>query len=146
MLSDVTGTSLDKGDELDALGTLPENEQRKLADRTKNGEKVSAKAHAKKIKRDARERALGRRLDRLALTQPHAEDRVGRMRRALEGVADAPADSAVILGARVRDIARPLGNMTPRDHCSRSSSRSCSAAIIRRYRLNLEASECRFRA
>ena len=54
----LAGTSLDKCDELDALAKLPADEQHKLAERAKAGEKVSAKAHAKKIKRDAREQAL----------------------------------------------------------------------------------------
>jgi hypothetical protein len=54
----LAGTSLDKGDELDALISLPADEQQKLAERAKAGEKVSAKTHAKKIKRDAREQAL----------------------------------------------------------------------------------------
>ena len=54
----LAGTSLDKGDELDALARLPADEQHKLAERAKAGEKVSAKTHAKKIKRDAREQAL----------------------------------------------------------------------------------------
>ena len=52
------GTSLDKCDEFDALAKLPADEQHKLAERAKAGERVSAKTHAKKIKRDAREQAL----------------------------------------------------------------------------------------
>jgi N6-adenosine-specific RNA methylase IME4/ParB-like chromosome segregation protein Spo0J len=59
VLSDVTGTSLDQGDELDALGKLPENEQRKLAERAKAGEKVSAKTAVKQNKREQREIDLG---------------------------------------------------------------------------------------
>jgi hypothetical protein len=43
VLPDIMGTSLDRGDELDALAKLPEKKQRKLADRAKAGEKVSAK-------------------------------------------------------------------------------------------------------
>jgi hypothetical protein len=43
VLSDVVGTSLDQGDELDALAKLPEDEQRKLAERVKSGERVTAK-------------------------------------------------------------------------------------------------------
>ena len=35
----LAGTSLDKGDELDALAKLPADEQRKLAERAKAGEK-----------------------------------------------------------------------------------------------------------
>ena len=54
----LAGTSLDKRDELDALARLPADEQHKLAERAKAGEKVSAKTHAKKIKRDAREQTL----------------------------------------------------------------------------------------
>jgi N6-adenosine-specific RNA methylase IME4 len=54
----LAGTSLDKRAELDALARLPPDEQHKLAERAKAGEKVSAKTHAKKIKRDAREQTL----------------------------------------------------------------------------------------
>jgi hypothetical protein len=49
VLEDVVGTSLDKGDQLDALGKLPESEQEALASAAKAGEKVSAKQHVKKI-------------------------------------------------------------------------------------------------
>jgi ParB-like chromosome segregation protein Spo0J len=44
VLSEIIGTSLDKGDEIDALAKLPEDEQRVLADAAKAGELVSAKA------------------------------------------------------------------------------------------------------
>ena len=44
VLDDIAGNCLDKGDEIDALGKLPEGEQRKLATAAKAGEKVSAKA------------------------------------------------------------------------------------------------------
>ena len=54
----LAGTSLDKRGELDALARLPPDEQHKLAERAKAGEKVSAKTHAKKIMRDAREQTL----------------------------------------------------------------------------------------
>jgi len=43
VLDQIAGTSLDKGDELDALAKLPEAEQRALAQRVKGGEQVSAK-------------------------------------------------------------------------------------------------------
>jgi ParB/Sulfiredoxin domain len=43
VLADIVGTSLDKGDELDALAKLDDSEQQKLAVRAKAGEKVSAK-------------------------------------------------------------------------------------------------------
>jgi uncharacterized ParB-like nuclease family protein len=42
VLADIAGTSLDKGTELDALGKLSEAEQKKLAERAKAGENVSA--------------------------------------------------------------------------------------------------------
>jgi ParB/RepB/Spo0J family partition protein len=44
---DAVGTSLDKGDELDALVKLPEAAQQALIERAKAGEKVSAKTEAK---------------------------------------------------------------------------------------------------
>jgi hypothetical protein len=43
ILTDIAGTSLDKGTELNALAKLDESEQRELAERAKNGEEVSAK-------------------------------------------------------------------------------------------------------
>jgi N6-adenosine-specific RNA methylase IME4/ParB-like chromosome segregation protein Spo0J len=58
VLTDIVGTSLDEGDELDALAKLPEAEQRKLARRAKTGEKVTARHIAKKLRRDEREREL----------------------------------------------------------------------------------------
>jgi N6-adenosine-specific RNA methylase IME4 len=59
VLSDIVGTSLDKGDEIDALAQLPPEEQRALADATKTGKRVSAKTRLKQIKRNAREQQLG---------------------------------------------------------------------------------------
>jgi ParB family chromosome partitioning protein len=48
VLEDVVGTSLDKGDQLDALGKMEESEQEALASAAKAGEKVNAKQHVKK--------------------------------------------------------------------------------------------------
>ena len=50
VLSGVVGTSLDKGDELDALGKLSADDQRELIDRARKGgkKKVSAKTELKK--------------------------------------------------------------------------------------------------
>jgi hypothetical protein len=42
VLPEITGTSLDKGVEIDALAKLPVEKQRSLAEAAKNGEKVSA--------------------------------------------------------------------------------------------------------
>ena len=58
VLPDIIGTSLDQGDELDALAKLPESEQRKLAERAKAGEEVTAKHVAQKLRRESREREL----------------------------------------------------------------------------------------
>lgn len=55
----VAGTSLDKGEELDALAALTEKRREKLIDRAAAGEKVSAKIEVKKERRDTRERSLG---------------------------------------------------------------------------------------
>jgi N6-adenosine-specific RNA methylase IME4 len=55
----LAGTSLDKGDELDAMTRLSEEEQRKLADRAKAGEKVSARTRVKQVARQVREEKLG---------------------------------------------------------------------------------------
>jgi hypothetical protein len=43
VLAEIVRTSLDKGDEIDALAKLPAGEQRKLAQRAKAGERVTAK-------------------------------------------------------------------------------------------------------
>jgi N6-adenosine-specific RNA methylase IME4 len=59
VLSEIIRTSLDQGTELDALAKLPPDEQRNLAKRAKAGEKVSAKHHVKKIKREQHEVDLG---------------------------------------------------------------------------------------
>jgi N6-adenosine-specific RNA methylase IME4 len=61
VLAKVARTSLDKGEELDALAQLPELERNVLIDRAANGEKVSAKVEAKKQRRAAREQELGER-------------------------------------------------------------------------------------
>jgi hypothetical protein len=49
VLGEIAGTSLDNGSEIDALAKLDEGEQRRLAERAKNGEKVSAKRQVTKI-------------------------------------------------------------------------------------------------
>lgn len=61
VLADIVNTSLDQGDELDALAKLPELEQRKLAKAAKAGEKVSARTRVKQIQRAEREQDLGAR-------------------------------------------------------------------------------------
>jgi ParB family chromosome partitioning protein len=43
----VTGTSLDKGVELDALAKLPKDERKGLIDRAKAGERVTAREEPK---------------------------------------------------------------------------------------------------
>jgi hypothetical protein len=55
----VARTSLDKGEELDALAKLSPERRNSLIERAGAGEKVSAKAEAKKEARAARERDLG---------------------------------------------------------------------------------------
>lgn len=50
-IEELAGTSLDKNDELDAMASLPPDVQKELAAKAKKGEKVSAKATAKKVKR-----------------------------------------------------------------------------------------------
>jgi ParB/RepB/Spo0J family partition protein len=58
-LASTVGTSLDEGDELDALAKLPEDAQRDLIERAVAGEKVSARVRIKQVVRDERERKLG---------------------------------------------------------------------------------------
>ena len=58
-LSDVVGTSLDQGDELDALAKLTEARQADLIGRAAGGERVTAKSEAKRAARAAKEQALG---------------------------------------------------------------------------------------
>jgi hypothetical protein len=55
VLADIAGTSLDKGDEIDALAKLPEDEQRKLAECAQAGDKVSAKARVEQMRQAERE-------------------------------------------------------------------------------------------
>jgi ParB/RepB/Spo0J family partition protein len=59
VLRDIAGTSLDKGDEIDALARLPEEKQKELAIAARQGSKVSAKIEAKRERRAMLERALG---------------------------------------------------------------------------------------
>jgi ParB family transcriptional regulator, chromosome partitioning protein len=65
VLSEITGTSLHQGDELDAMAKLPEAEQRKLAARAKAGERVSAKNKEKQLRRAERERVLAKKITAL---------------------------------------------------------------------------------
>jgi N6-adenosine-specific RNA methylase IME4/ParB-like chromosome segregation protein Spo0J len=57
-VSELAGTCLDKGEELDALAKLPEPVQQDLIERTKAGEKVTAKFVAHRLRREEREREL----------------------------------------------------------------------------------------
>lgn len=57
-LTKIVGTSLDKGDELDALGQLSPEKQDEIVDRAAAGEKTSAKTELKKEKRQEKEEAL----------------------------------------------------------------------------------------
>ena len=57
-LADVVGTSLDVGDELDALAKLPDSAQHDLISRARAGEKVTAHHVAKLLRRKEREREL----------------------------------------------------------------------------------------
>ena len=59
-VADLARTSLDKGDELDALAKLAPDRRDALIDRAKAGEKVSAKTELKKQHRESREEVLGR--------------------------------------------------------------------------------------
>ena len=56
LIADCIGTSLDQGEELDALAKLSEEHQGDLITRAANGEKVSAKPEAKRAARATRER------------------------------------------------------------------------------------------
>ena len=56
-VAQLAGTSLDLGVELDAMARLPEAEQRALATAAKAGSKVSARQHAKKLKRTSKGKA-----------------------------------------------------------------------------------------
>jgi N6-adenosine-specific RNA methylase IME4 len=58
VLADIVGTSLDEGSEIDALAGLPESEQRRLAQRAKAGEKVTARHAMKLLRRKEREHEL----------------------------------------------------------------------------------------
>jgi ParB-like chromosome segregation protein Spo0J/N6-adenosine-specific RNA methylase IME4 len=71
VLAKIVGTSLDQGDQLDALAKLPLERQQQLADRAKAGERVDARYEAKKQRRAERERTLGEKIaaGNLALPQ-----------------------------------------------------------------------------
>ncbi len=58
-LEEVVATSLDQGDELDALAKLPVEAQAPLIAEARAGKKVSAKGAAKNLRRQERERELG---------------------------------------------------------------------------------------
>jgi ParB/Sulfiredoxin domain/MT-A70 len=73
VLSKVAGTSLDKGEELDALTKLSPKKRDELIKRAAAGEKVSAKGQAKRENREQREAKLGEKIaaGNLALPQEH---------------------------------------------------------------------------
>lgn len=58
VLAEIAGTSLDKGDEIDALAKLNPKEQRSLAKAAAKGKKVSAKTRVKQVARETREKDL----------------------------------------------------------------------------------------
>jgi hypothetical protein len=106
VLSDVVGTCLDNGAELDALSKLPEAEQRSLAEAAKRGEQVSAittvntPADRKmndvigEVRSSRRKKAAPvRKLDPLAWTMSTVEERIDFInaigRRDIEDVLDA---------------------------------------------------------
>ena len=57
-LAEAIGTSLDTGDQLDALAKLPETKQRDLIKRAKAGERIDAKVEASRQHRAEREQEL----------------------------------------------------------------------------------------
>ena len=57
-IAEVIGTSLDQGEELDALTKLPPERQEQLITKAKAGAKVSAKPEVKKARREEREAEL----------------------------------------------------------------------------------------
>jgi N6-adenosine-specific RNA methylase IME4 len=73
VLSKVAGTSLDKGEELDAMMKLSPKKRDELVKRAAAGEKVSAKVQAKQENREKREAKLGEKITsgNLALPQEH---------------------------------------------------------------------------
>jgi uncharacterized ParB-like nuclease family protein len=62
VLKKVVGTSLDKGEELDALAKLSEKKRDELVGRAVAGETVTAKPQVKREVRDAREAELGEKI------------------------------------------------------------------------------------
>lgn len=69
----VVGTSLDKGEELDALAKLPISQQAILIDRAARGEKVSAKPVVKQLARAEKEKTLAEKTITVSLA---SEERV----------------------------------------------------------------------
>jgi hypothetical protein len=74
-LTKVAGTSLDKGEELDALTKLSPKKRDELIERAAAGEKVSAKVQAKQEHREQREAKLGEKIAAGNLALP--EERYG---------------------------------------------------------------------
>jgi ParB-like chromosome segregation protein Spo0J len=70
VLKRVVGTSLDKGDELDALVKLSNERRESLIERAVAGETVTAKPEVKREARDVREAELGQRIAAGNLTLP----------------------------------------------------------------------------
>jgi N6-adenosine-specific RNA methylase IME4 len=71
VLSEIARTCLDQGTELDALAKLPPDEQRKLAERARAGEKVSAKTRVKQVRRAEREQQLAEKTVAAAIALGH---------------------------------------------------------------------------
>jgi N6-adenosine-specific RNA methylase IME4 len=98
-LAEAIGTSLDTGDELDALAMLPVDVQRDLIERAKGGEAVTAKHVALKLRRDERElglaqateaasRRLGTKLYGVLYADPPWSFKVYNADSGLDGAAD----------------------------------------------------------
>lgn len=67
-IAECIGTSLDQGDELDALAKLPPEQQGQLIAKAKTGKKTSAKPEAKRVVRMAKEAMLAVKTERAAQT------------------------------------------------------------------------------
>jgi hypothetical protein len=68
-LGAVTGTSLDKGMELDALAKLPKDERKGLIDRAKAGERVTARKEPKIAAVEPRSSELSRTVGAIRVPQ-----------------------------------------------------------------------------
>lgn len=119
VLSSIIGTSLDKGEELDALGKLSPEKQKELAESAKSGNKVSAKTELKKEKRAEKEVDLAQKIADLPdekygviLADPEWKFKVYSEETGMDRSADNHYPTSALEEIKARDV----GSIAA-DHC-----------------------------